>query len=82
VRARFVSSEIYPLAKTGGLADVSASLPMALTELGVDTQLLLPGYPLALEAAANKSVVLELGDFMGSGVTRLVRGRTRGGASS
>jgi starch synthase len=76
VRALFVSSEIYPLAKTGGLADVSAALPMALTELGADMQLLLPGYPLALEAAANKSVVLELGDFMGSGVTRLIRART------
>jgi starch synthase len=76
LRILFVSSEIYPLAKSGGLADVSAALPMALTDLGADMHLLLPGYPLALEKAANKSVELEIGDFMGSGLTRLIAART------
>src|SRR5262249_45450393 len=33
VKVLFVSSEIYPLAKTGGLADVSAALPKALAAL-------------------------------------------------
>jgi starch synthase len=56
MRVLFVSSEIYPLAKTGGLADVSAALPLALAGLGVDVRLLLPAYPQALEAAGNKSV--------------------------
>ena len=45
MRVLFASSEVYPLAKTGGLADVSAALPKALTALGVETHLLLPGYP-------------------------------------
>jgi hypothetical protein len=36
MRVLFASSEISPLAKTGGLADVSAALPAALTDLGVD----------------------------------------------
>lgn len=76
MRVLFVSSEIYPLAKTGGLADVSAALPMALTVLGVDVQLLMPGYPKAIEAAANKSVRLELADFMGAGTLRLISART------
>ncbi len=76
MRVLFVSSEVYPLAKSGGLADVSAALPMALTELGADMHLLLPGYPLALEAAANKSVKLEIADFMGSGLTRLIAAHT------
>ena len=75
MRVLFVSSEIYPLAKTGGLADVSAALPDALAGLGVDTQLLLPGYPKALEAAAHKTVELEVVDFMGAGPLRLVSGR-------
>ncbi|MGO8914920.1 MAG: glycogen synthase GlgA [Stellaceae bacterium] len=76
LRVLFVSSEIYPLAKSGGLADVSAALPMALAALGAEMQLLLPGYPKALEAAANKSVLLELKDFMGTGMTRLIAANT------
>jgi len=30
----FVTSEAHPLIKTGGLADVSSSLPKALAQLG------------------------------------------------
>ena len=44
MRVLFVSSEIYPFAKTGGLADVSASLPKALSELGVNVKSVMPLY--------------------------------------
>ncbi len=40
----FASSEIYPLIKTGGLADVAQSLPCALNQLGHDIRLVLPAY--------------------------------------
>jgi starch synthase len=70
-----VSSEIYPLAKTGGLADVSAALPKSLTKLGIDVHLLLPGYPRAIEAARNKSVAVELADFMGVGPLCVISAR-------
>ena len=76
MRVLFISSEVYPLIKTGGLADVSAALPAALAELGVDIQLLLPGYPKALEFAAKKSVQIEVADFMGVGPMRLISART------
>ncbi|MEJ7139160.1 glycogen synthase GlgA [Amphibiibacter pelophylacis] len=40
-----VSAEIYPLLKTGGLADVAGALPLALRDAGVDVRVLLPGFP-------------------------------------
>jgi starch synthase len=40
-----VSAEIYPLLKTGGLADVAGALPAALTQAGANVRLLLPGFP-------------------------------------
>jgi starch synthase len=40
----FVTSEAHPLIKTGGLADISGSLPKALLDLGVDVRLIIPNY--------------------------------------
>jgi len=45
----YVVSELYPLIKTGGLADVAYSLPHALKQLGVDIRILIPGYGCVLE---------------------------------
>ena len=40
----FASSEVYPLIKTGGLADVSQALPSALHELKQDVRVIMPAY--------------------------------------
>ena len=53
IRVLFVTSEVYPVIKTGGLADVSASLPEALCRQDHDVHILLPGYPAALAAAKS-----------------------------
>lgn len=58
-RVLFCTSEIAPLIKTGGLADVSASLPRALAELGCDLRIVLPGYRDVLAQLEARNVVLE-----------------------
>lgn len=40
----FVTSEVFPYSKTGGLADVSNSLPQALNSLGNDVRIISPKY--------------------------------------
>lgn len=40
----FCSSEVFPFAKTGGLADVCGSLPIALEKIGMEAVIVLPGY--------------------------------------
>ena len=72
MRALFVTSEAFPLAKTGGLADVSAALPVALRDLGVDVRVLLPAYPQALERSPKLKEVARFGDFLGCGETKLL----------
>ncbi len=56
LKVLFVTSEIFPLVKTGGLADVSAALPAALRALGADVRVLLPAYPALLKGTAVKWV--------------------------
>jgi len=76
MRALFASSEVYPLAKTGGLADVSGALPAVLANLGVDMRLVMPGYTAALDAAEKKGKPIPIGDMLGTGDVRLVPART------
>jgi len=47
----FASSEVHPLIKTGGLADVSGSLPRALKSAKQEVRLILPAYPAAISRA-------------------------------
>ncbi len=44
MRILFVSAEVSPFAKVGGLADVAAALPRALHGLGVDVRIAMPKY--------------------------------------
>lgn len=61
----FVASEVFPLIKTGGLADVAASLPRALTKLKHDVRILLPAYAAVMNAAQNKFKKIQTLDIDG-----------------
>jgi starch synthase len=50
MRVLYVTAELYPWVRSGGLGDVAAALPPALAAQGVDIRLLLPGYPGFLDA--------------------------------
>ena len=48
LRVLSIASEIFPLVKTGGLADVAGALPAALAHEGVEVRTLVPGFPQVL----------------------------------
>ncbi len=66
-----VSAEIYPLVKTGGLADIAGALPAALRTVGCELRVLLPGFSPILADLQDAQTCCEL--------TRPV-GRARAGA--
>ena len=67
---------MFPLATTGGLADVSAALPAALHAIGADVRVMLPGYPSVLERAVGKRKRVPIGSPGGLGEASLVPART------
>lgn len=73
---QFVASEIYPLGKTGGLADVCAALPAALTRLGSDVRLVMPAYQEALDLADKPHVAAFLDNVLGFENVRIIAART------
>jgi starch synthase len=68
MKVTFVASEALPYVKTGGLGDVTGSLPSALRSLGAETTLILPFY------AAVKARDLPVEQVMTSSLT--MDGRT------
>lgn len=68
----FVTSEITPLIKTGGLADVSGALPAALRAIGVDVRVLVPGYPQVMEKMESAEVLATFSGIPGFPSSRLL----------
>ena len=66
-RILYVCSEVFPLLKTGGLADVSAGLPPALIAQGADVRLLLPAFPSVVAGVVPEgpSLLVPAGGSMG-----------------
>ncbi len=71
MRILHVASEIFPLVKTGGLADVVAALPAALAARGLDTRILVPGMPGILNGVVGLRRVMRFGPAFGAAVINL-----------
>ena len=72
-----VTSEVYPLIKTGGLADVAGALPAALAQNGVTMRTLIPGYPAVMAKLGTAREVYFFEDLFGV-QARLFAGRANG----
>ena len=58
MRVLYVSAEVAPFAKVGGLADVAAGLPKAIKSLGHDCRVILPYYQLIADNPRWKTKVV------------------------
>lgn len=75
MRVLHLAAEIYPLVKTGGLADVVAALPAALAARGLDTRVLVPGMPGILSGVVGLKRVVRIGPAFGAAIITLRLGR-------
>lgn len=78
LRILLAASEAYPLAKTGGLGDYVFALAKALTRLGCDVRVLIPGYRDALARLSGRASSFDLAGNPGFDDAQLVQGRLPG----
>ncbi|MDR1165628.1 MAG: glycogen synthase GlgA [Deltaproteobacteria bacterium] len=69
------SSEVSPVAQTGGLAEVAGSLPLALSALGTGCAVIMPGYGQALASGKFADMGISLSVEPGPRTARLYRGQ-------
>lgn len=66
-----IAAEVFPLIKTGGLADVVGALPQALVEAGAEVRLVLPGLPAIKNGVERQTLLCEIGAAFGAGKVSL-----------
>jgi starch synthase len=71
LRVLHAAAEVFPLVKTGGLADVLGALPQALVKAGVDARLVLPGFPAIKKSVLKQTLVCDIGAVFGAGKVSL-----------
>jgi starch synthase len=77
VKVLSAASELYPLVKTGGLADVTGALPGALAAHGIAMRSIVPGYPAVMAAIEQPQILHRYPDLFG-GEARLMAGVAKG----
>ncbi|TPW29983.1 glycogen synthase GlgA [Pararhizobium mangrovi] len=77
MRVLSVASEVFPLVKTGGLADVAGALPPALSAHGIEVRTLLPGYRRVLARLGDAVAIHAFDDLFGT-QARLLEAKSEG----
>ncbi len=72
-----IASEVFPLVKTGGLADVVGALPAAVRRHDIDMRTLVPGYPAVRAALQGSEPILHYDELFG-GVATVLAGKAGG----
>ncbi len=65
MRVLHVSTELFPLLKTGGLADVIGALPEAQIAVGTDVRIMLPAFPDVCKGIPKSVLVADIDTFAG-----------------
>ena len=71
------ASEVFPLVKTGGLADVVGALPSALARENVEIRTLVPGYPAVMAKLVDAQQAHAYDELFG-GPARVISGKAAG----
>ncbi|MDZ4202443.1 MAG: glycogen synthase GlgA [Gallionella sp.] len=79
MKVLYATSEVAPLIKTGGLADVSGALPAALRAIGVDVRVLVPGYRQVMVQLGAYNIAARFDKLPGFPSSRLITGMTSNG---
>ena len=72
------AAEVFPLVKTGGLADVLGALPQSLVKAGMDARLVLPGFPAIKKGVLKQKLICDIGAAFGAGKVSLWLGTMPG----
>ncbi len=63
MKIAYISGEVVPFAKTGGLADVAGALPIALQNLGCEVKVFMPKYYSIEEKRFNLEYLTNIGEI-------------------
>jgi starch synthase len=77
LRVLSIASEVYPLVKTGGLADVAGALPGALKGESVEMRTLVPGYPQVMAGLETSEPAYAYSELFG-GPARVLAAQGKG----
>jgi starch synthase len=74
MRVLYVTAELHPFVKTGGLGDVSAALPAALRAQNIDVRLLLPALPAISAGMPAAKAIATLPSYFSTQPARVLAG--------